>query len=87
LALGGRTVGELKAVMSASEFASWLAYVEDNGPLDLQRRYDEPAALIAWAVQAAQGGKAKLEDFLRFKHKNQHSSIDNAIAKLFGVKV
>ncbi len=75
--------------MSASEFASWLAYVEDNGPLDLQRRYDEPAALIAWAVQAAQGGKSKLDDFLRYKHKshNQHSSIDNAIAKLFGVKV
>lgn len=73
--------------MSASEFASWLAYVEDNGPLDLQRRYDEPAALIAWAVQATQGGKAKPEAFLRYQQKNSHTSIDNAIAKLFGVKV
>ncbi len=72
--------------MSASEFANWVAYVDDNGPLDLQRRYDEPAALIAWAVQAAQGGKAKLEDFLRFKHKNNYSDIDNAILKAFGVK-
>lgn len=73
--------------MSASEFASWLAYAEDNGPLDLQRRYDEPAALIAWAARSAAGMKGKPEDFLRFQKKNGHSSIDNAIAKLFGVKV
>ncbi len=75
--------------MTASELASWLAYVEDNGPLDLQRRYDEPAALVAWTVQAAQGGKSKIGDFLRYKHKNhnQHSSIDNAIAQIFGVNL
>lgn len=70
--------------MSASEFANWVAYVHDNGPLDYQRRFDEPAALIAWAVS---GGKAKIEDFLRFKHKNNHTDIDNAIAKLFGVNL
>jgi hypothetical protein len=73
--------------MSAKEFANWVAYVEDNGPLDYQRRFDEPAALIAWAVQAVQGGKSKIDDFLRYKHKNNHSDIDNAILKMFGVKV
>lgn len=73
--------------MTATEFANWVAYVEDNGPLDYQRRFDEPAALIAWAAQAAQGGKAKVQDFLRYQTKNNHGDIDNAIAKAFGVKV
>jgi hypothetical protein len=34
-----------------------------------------------------QGGKSKIDDFLRYKHKNNHSDIDNAILKMFGVKV
>jgi len=73
--------------MSATEFAHWLAYVEDNGPLDYQRRFDEPAALIAWSIQAVNGGKSKIEDFLRYRTKSATSSIDSAIAKAFGVKL
>lgn len=72
--------------MSASEFAMWVAYVEENGPLDYQRRFDEPAALIAWAVQASQGGKAKFEQFLRYRPQSNLSPLDCDIAKLLGTK-
>lgn len=70
--------------MSASEFRDWVAYVEDNGPLDYQRRFDEPAALIAWAVQAAQGGKARIDDFLRYRAPSNLSRLDRDIGKLLG---
>jgi hypothetical protein len=89
LALGGRTVQELQAAMSTSELASWQAYVEDNGPLDYQRRYDEPAALIAWAARSvAPGiGNSSPKDFYRYHKKSGQTDIDSAIAKLFGVNV
>jgi hypothetical protein len=64
-----------------------VAYVEDNGPLDYQRRFDEPAALVAWAVNASQGGKAKFEDFLRYQPKNDLNDVDNGFLKLFGIKM
>lgn len=89
LALGGRTVQELQAAMSASELASWQAYVEDNGPLDYQRRFDEPAALIAWAARsvAPGAGKSSPKDFYRYHKKSEHTNIDSAIAKVFGVNL
>lgn len=50
--------------MPLSEFTDWQAYVDLNGPITDRRRYDHPAALVAWMVQRAQGGKAQLADFL-----------------------
>ena len=73
--------------MSATEFANWVAYVEENGPLDYQRRFDEPAALIAWAMNRTNGGKAEFADFLRYQPKNNLSALDNEIAKAFGIKL
>lgn len=65
--------------MSASEFSNWVAYVEENGPLDYQRRFDEPAALVAWATQAAAGGKAKIQDFLRYTQNADGAGKDTLI--------
>lgn len=57
-------MGELQSRMTQSEFIQWQAYREIAGPMDYARRYDYPAALTAWASMAAQGGKAKLSEFL-----------------------
>lgn len=72
--------------MSTSEFASWVAYVRENGPLDMQRRYDEPAAMIAHTVAAANGSRAKVEDFLRYAPKSNLSDLDQSIAKILRAK-
>lgn len=72
--------------MSASEFGNWVAYVEENGPLDYQRRFDEPAALIAYTVAASNGSKSKFDDFLRYKPKTNLSALDIQIAKAIGAK-
>jgi hypothetical protein len=61
----GMTVTDLKARMPMSEFGDWFAYVELFGPVDYRRRYDEPAAMVSYITQRVQGGKAKLDDFLR----------------------
>lgn len=50
--------------MTSAEFTEWVAYAEVAGPFDLQRRYDRPAALIAWMLQRVNGGKGEFADFL-----------------------
>ena len=61
----GMTVTDLQRRMPMSEFGAWFAYVELFGPVDYRRRYDEPAAMISMTTNRTQGGKAKLDDFLR----------------------
>lgn len=51
--------------MPASEFCEWLAYVELYGPLDYARRYDYPAALVAWMQGRTASGE--VDDFLPYK--------------------
>jgi hypothetical protein len=48
LAIGGMTVAELKERLTLDEFTSWLAYAEENGPLNPMIRFD---AAIARAVR------------------------------------
>lgn len=50
--------------MSCSEFTDWVAYAEISGPINYRRRYDQPAALLAWITQRVQGGKGEMSDFL-----------------------
>lgn len=65
-----------------------MAYVEDNGPLDYQRRFDEPAALVAWTVANANRLSGKpFDEFLRYQPKNDLNDIDNGFLKLFGIKM
>ena len=52
LALGGRTVGELKNVMSHSEFLRWADYYKQH-PFDDFHRYHRPAALVATSMNGA----------------------------------
>lgn len=56
LALGGRTIAEWQAVMSAAEFAGWIDYYRGR-PFDDLHRYHRPAALLAasrgYPVQSA----------------------------------
>ena len=54
--------------MSQREFAQWAAYVEEYGELSPARMYDRGHAQTAWMLQALQGGKSTLADFLPF-HK------------------
>jgi hypothetical protein len=63
--LGGRTIAEWQEVMSANEFADWVAYYQLNpfGPF----RSDVQAATIASTVanaNAAKGKKFRIQDFL-----------------------
>jgi hypothetical protein len=66
LALGS-TVADLKDRMTLAEFCEWAAYVDLYGGLDYRRRYDNPAALISYTTQAAQGGKATFMDFVPYQ--------------------
>lgn len=68
LALGGMTVEEMGQRMSQREFMDWSVYAEINGELSPARRWDRGPALVAYMLQALQGGKGKLADYLPF-HK------------------
>lgn len=74
--------------MSMREFAAWCAYVEDNGPLNYERRYDRPAALVAYVAQALMGGKQTVLDFLPYHVKtNELSDVDQQVLSAFGAKL
>lgn len=47
----------LQRRMSNREWAQWVAYVELYGPVDQQRRYDEPAARVAAVLAQVNGNK------------------------------
>jgi hypothetical protein len=57
--LGG-TVDELQRRMTPREFQKWGQYRAIWGPLDMVRRYDRPAALIAAALTHAENLKGFL---------------------------
>lgn len=54
--------------MSQREFCAWAAYTEEYGELSPARMYDRGHAQTAWMMQAMQGGKPALSDFMPF-HK------------------
>lgn len=84
LALGGRTVAELKSAMSAAEFSRWAAFYRDQ-PFDDLSRYHRPAALVA---QSMRGGDINdLIDYLHPPHvPDGMSEGDMSIFKAFGIK-
>lgn len=84
----GRPVKELQRTMTRHEFVSWCAYVELYGPIDMSRRYDQPAARIAFQINRANGGKADMDAFLPYQPKPSAdlSDVDLQVMKAFGIK-
>lgn len=62
--VGGRTIAEAKANISYAEVLSWSAYRDKHGTLNIGRRMEVSAAIIALQVNRGAGGKAEFEDFM-----------------------
>ncbi|WP_338136973.1 phage tail assembly protein T [Pseudomonas lactis] len=62
--IGGRTIAEAKANLTYNEALSWMAYVEQNGSLNLGLKLEKGFALLATILNNVHGGKASFEDFL-----------------------
>lgn len=62
--IGGRSVAEAKANLSYNEALSWMAYVEQNGSLNLGLKIERGFALLATILNNLHGGKATFDDFL-----------------------
>lgn len=58
----GKTLAELRAQMSAAEFALWQAF-DAESPIG-DDRYDLHAAMIASAAFQSQGAKVKVADMM-----------------------
>lgn len=83
MAIGGRTVAELKATMTANEFESWRAYYRSR-PFDDYHRFHKPAALLA--AVGARSGKP-LDYWLDFLVPPTVSDVDASVFRAFGLKV
>lgn len=79
----GKTVGELQATMTLSEFYSWQEYYSET-PFDDHHRFHRPAVLVS---QSMAGGNAqeKLDFLVPPSHEN-YSQADLNTFKAFGVK-
>ncbi|BBT39086.1 phage tail assembly protein T [Pseudomonas putida] len=62
--IGGSTIAEAKATLSYVEVLAWVAYRDKHGSLNLARRNELAAALIALQINRSVGGKADLYDFM-----------------------
>ncbi|MBH3377265.1 hypothetical protein RBI94_27075 [Pseudomonas putida] len=62
--IGGHSIAEAKATLSYAEVLAWVAYRDKHGSLNLVRRVELAAGLIALQVNRSGGGKADLYDFL-----------------------
>lgn len=56
LAIGGRTVAELKSTMTHAEFCRWQDFYMQN-PFDDLHRYHRPAALISCSMAGGDFGE------------------------------
>lgn len=83
--IGGKTIAEAKRNLSYAEVIEWLAYRRKRGTLNLGRRIEVAAALIATTINRMHGGKAKLSDYTPHEVEDDESvegSI-NDIMKIF----
>ncbi len=80
------TVGEMKARMTSGEMHRWGLYRQKHGPLDLERRYDRPAALAAyWHVAMnAKDYRGNLGDFMPWPVKPVLNEAERFAMELMG---
>ncbi|ETK22324.1 hypothetical protein [Pseudomonas sp. FH1] len=62
--VGGCTIAEAKANISYAEVLAWSEYRDKHGTLNLGRRMEVSAAIIALQVNRGAGGKAEFVDFM-----------------------
>jgi hypothetical protein len=77
------TIGQMRASMTQSEFASWVEFYK-LFPFDDRHRYHRPAAMVA----ASMGGK--YDDFIEFLAPEPKpaglSKVDLSVIKALGLK-
>ncbi|WP_026001491.1 phage tail assembly protein T [Pseudomonas donghuensis] len=78
--VGGSTIAEAKATLSYAEVLAWVAYRDKHGSLNLMRRTELAAALIALQVNRSGGGKAELYDFMPH-HVRPGTQLERAMAE------
>ena len=78
--IGGGTIAEAKATLSYAEVLAWIAYRDKHGSLNLARRVELSAALIALQVNRSGGGKAELYDFMPH-HVKPGTALEQAMAE------
>ncbi|MPT00942.1 MAG: hypothetical protein E2581_20935 [Pseudomonas sp.] len=78
--IGGGTIAEAKATLSYAEVLAWVAYRDKHGSLNLVRRVELAAGLIALQVNRGGGGKADLYDFLPH-HSRPGTALEQAMAE------
>lgn len=62
--IGGTSIAEAKATLSYAEVLAWVGYRDKHGSLNVARRQELSAALIALQVNRNGGGRADLYDFM-----------------------
>lgn len=82
LAIGGHTIADLQSRMSMSELKLWSAYRKKYGPMNYVRQFDRPAALIASMISAANGGKAKMNEFMPWGQSKKEATFDEVAQAL-----
>lgn len=78
--IGGGTIAEAKATLSYAEVLAWVAYRDKHGSLNLVRRVELAAGLIALQVNRSGGGKAELYDFMPH-HVRPGTALEQAMAE------
>lgn len=84
LALGGRTVAELKSTMSYAEFSRWKEFYLQN-PFDDLHRYHRPAALVSCSMAGGDFGE-KVKMLENDSSKSEVSEADMNTFAAFGMK-
>ncbi len=83
--IGGATVGELQRRMSHAEFVRWCIYRRQFGPMNYERRYDRPAALLAYKYSQVHGGNPEsIADFMPWSQDESVATLEE-IAKELGI--
>ncbi|WP_012313259.1 phage tail assembly protein T [Pseudomonas putida] len=78
--IGGTSIAEAKATLSYAEVLSWVDYRDKHGSLNIARRQELSAALIAVQVNRSWGGKADLYDFMPHHPQQSGISLMDAVA-------
>lgn len=85
--IGGRTIAEAKERMTHTEALSWQAYIQKRGSLNIGRRLESAAGLLAMVINRSVGGKAKMEDFMPYEFPaDREGTIDDVFSMLKSMK-